>query len=602
MTFLGGETEKKKNISKIRKTQKQSIDLGLVSNPCKQLFRPSDADISHLGILYKGNRFQDTILFSKCLEKKYGETGLLYFYRGLSFRALGSLRQAVVCFSKVILLDPRNVAAHNYKGEVLDILGDLIDAAQSFRDAISIDPSFSDGHHNLGLCLKRMGNIKESIESYSKAIKINPKNFMAHNNLGNALYSIGRVEDSIESFKQAININPEFSEVYFNIGNAFRLLKMHKLAIEHYRTALDKNPDLAEAYNYLGTLLGELGYTDSALAQLEKAIGIKPGYAIAHNNAGKILFECCNNQDALREYTRALLAKPDYIEAFCNRAVLYFRIGDYQNSIRDYLDAVKADPKCIEAYYGLGNVWNAIGESSKALTNYNKAIQINPEHQSSKYMVASLTGMKFSHAPVEYIRDLFDNFAKNFDETLITNLKYQGPNHLLKLFSNAFEQRSDKYPVAVDLGCGTGLTGELFRDHTDYLIGVDLSKNMIQKAEERKVYDSFFIQDISSYLYETANRFDFFICADVFIYFGDLSSLFKLIKNRSQKSSTLAFWTEHSKTDDFYLSKVGRFCHSRKYILSLLKQSGFKLISFETNKLRKEGKNWVEGDFYIAQR
>ena len=593
---------KKKNISKIWKTQKQPIHLGLGSNPSEKSSRPSDADISHLRLLYKGNKFQDTILFSRGLEKKYGEIDLLYFYRGLSFKALGSLRQALDCFSKAIQLNPQNFLAHNHKGEVLEILGELINAAQSFRDAIVIDKNFSDGHHNLGLCLKRMGNIKESIDSYSKAIEINPKNFMTHNNLGNALYSIGRVEESIESFKQAINLNPEFSEVYFNIGNAFRLLKMSKLAIDHYRTALKKKPDFAEAYNYLGTLLGELGHTDSALAQLEKAVEAKPGYAIAHNNAGKILFESRNNQDALREYNRALLAKPDYTEAFCNRAVLHFRIGDYKNSIRDYLDAVKVDPKCIEAYFGLGNVWNAIGESSKAIINYNKAIQINPEHQSSKYMVASLTGMKFPRAPVEYIRDLFDNFAKKFDESLIIHLKYQGPTHLLKLFSNAFGQRSDKYSATVDLGCGTGLTGKLFRDHTDYLIGVDLSKNMIQKAEEKKIYDDFFIQDMSSFLYETTNSFDFFICADVFIYFGDLSSLFELIKNRSQKSATLAFWTEHSKTEDFYLSKVGRFCHSKKYILSLLKQNGFKLISFETNKLRKEGKNWIDGDFYIAQR
>ena len=593
---------KKKNIGKIRKTQKQPIDLGHGSNPYKKSFRPSDADISHLKLLYNDNRFQDTILFSLGLEKKFEETEILYFYRGLSFRALGLLRQAVDCFSKVILFNPQNVLAHNHKGEVLEILGDLINATQSFRDAISIDPNFSEGHHNLGLCLKRMGNIKESIESYSKAIRINPKNFMVHNNLGNALYSIGRVDESIESFKQAINLTPEFSEVYFNIANAFRLLKMPKLAIDHYRMALNKNPNFAEAYNYLGTLLDELGYTDSALAQLEKAIELKPGYAIAHNNVGKILFESHNNKDAIIEYTRALLAKPDYIEAFCNRAVLHFRIGDYKNCIRDYLGAIKFDPKCIEAYYGLGNVWNAIGDSSKALINYNKAIQINPEHHSSKYMVASLTGMKFSHAPVEYIRDLFDNFAKKFDEAFINNLKYQGPTHLLKIFLNAFEQRSGKYPVAVDLGCGTGLTGKLFKAHTDYLIGVDLSKKMIQKAKEKKIYDDFFIQDISSFLNETTNCFDFFICADVFIYFGDLSSLFKLIKNRSQKSSTLAFWTENSKTDDFYLSKVGRFCHSKKYILSLLKQSGFKLISFETNKLRKEGKNWIDGDFYIAQR
>ena len=39
-------------------------------------------------------------------------------------------------------------------------------------------------------------------------------------------------------------------------------------------------------------------------------------------------------------------------------------------------------------------------------------------------MVASLTGMKFSHAPVEYIQDLFDNFA--LPEYLHKNVQYFG--------------------------------------------------------------------------------------------------------------------------------------------------------------------------------
>ena len=88
---------KKKNISKIWKTQKQPIHLGLGSNPSEKSSRPSDADISHLRLLYKGNKFQDTILFSLSLEKKFEEAEILYFYRGLSFRALGLLRQAVDC-------------------------------------------------------------------------------------------------------------------------------------------------------------------------------------------------------------------------------------------------------------------------------------------------------------------------------------------------------------------------------------------------------------------------------------------------------------------------------------------------------------------------
>ena len=125
---------------------------------------------------------------------------------------------------------------------------------------------------------------------------------------------------------------------------------------------------------------------------------------------------------------------------------------------------------------------------------------------------------------------------------------------------------------------------------------------MIQKAREKKIYDELIVEDFSKILSQRIRVFDLFICVDVFIYFGDLSEIFKLLRNRSRSLAILAFSTEHSDKRSFALSRFGRFSHSKDYIHSLINEYGFELVSFKTENLRKEGKKWVKGDFYLARR
>ena len=46
-----------------------------------------------------------------------------------------------------------------------------------------------------------------------------------------------------------------------------------------------------------------------------------------------------------------------------------------------------------------------------------------------------------------------------------------------------------RFGTMLDLGCGTGLAGEAFRPHVDWLEGVDLSPGMIAQARKKTIYD-----------------------------------------------------------------------------------------------------------------
>jgi predicted TPR repeat methyltransferase len=94
-------------------------------------------------------------------------------------------------------------------------------------------------------------------------------------------------------------------------------------------------------------------------------------------------------------------------------------------------------------------------------------------------------------------------------------------------------------------------------------------------------------------------NFDYFISTDVFVYIGDLSDVFRLIKSSNKTGGKLAFSTEHYDGDSFFLEQSGRYSHSKKYIESLCKTFGYELRHFETQALRKEKDEYLTGGLYL---
>jgi predicted TPR repeat methyltransferase len=90
---------------------------------------------------------------------------------------------------------------------------------------------------------------------------------------------------------------------------------------------------------------------------------------------------------------------------------------------------------------------------------------------------------------------------------------------------------------ALDLGCGTGLSGQAFRSLVNRLEGVDISSKMVALAEQKKIYDALNVGEILDYLKPSTTYYDLFIAADVLAYFGNLAPLFENVKKRSAKGA-----------------------------------------------------------------
>ena len=100
-----------------------------------------------------------------------------------------------------------------------------------------------------------------------------------------------------------------------------------------------------------------------------------------------------------------------------------------------------------------------------------------------------------SGGPPAFVELLFDQYAPRFERSLVDKLAYRGPALILeRLQANGFTRAQR----ALDLGCGTGLMGEVLRPLCTRLEGIDLSGEMLRQARAKGIYDRLEKADIAA--------------------------------------------------------------------------------------------------------
>ena len=377
------------------------------------------------------------------------------------------------------------------------------------------------------------------------------------------LYGQGQFLQALDQISQLMQQFPNSVSLHNILGSVNKGLGKSYAAIEAYNKALALEPDNAGPYYNKGNALKEQGKIEEAIVAYRKAITLKPDYAVAHSNLGIALQDQGKLEDAIASYNKALVIKPDYADA----------------------------------YYNLGNALREQGDLKGVIESYNKALAIKPDYAQVKHMLSSLAGETTNSAPAKYVEALFDNYASKFETVLVGELGYNIPKVLSNIIVS--EHSYGLLGSVLDLGCGTGLTGVEIKGFCSNLEGIDLSNRMLEQARVKNVYDKLSHFDIIGYLSNEELNFDYFISTDVFVYVGNLSEMFRLIKSRNKRHGKLTFSTEHTEKDGFHLQRTGRYSHSKSYIEGLCEQFNYTISHFSQTNLRKEKGEFLTGGIYI---
>ena len=565
------------------------------------LLSPQDAEAhNNLGVTLKelGKLDEAVVTYNQAIALK-PDFVEAHYNLGVTLKALGRLEEALASYKQAIALKPNYAQAHYNLGNTLQELGRLDEALASYKQAMALKPDYAEAHSNLGNTLKELGRLDEAVDSYTQAIALKPDFAEAHSNLGNTLKDLGRLDEAEASYNQAIALKPDYAQAHYNLGITLKELEKLDEAKASYNQATALNPDFAEAYSNLGVTLRELGRLDEALASYKQAIALKPDFAEAHYNLGNTLKDLGRLDEAEASYNQAIALKPDYAQAHYNLGVTLQELGRLDEALASYNQAIALKPEYPEAHNNLGNTLKDLGRFDEAEASYAQAIALKPEYSSAKHMLAALSGKTTETAPRDYVENLFDNYAAKFESSLVNNLEYKIPRVIAEIIIK--DSKFDLLGSIMDLGCGTGLFGMEIKQFCEHLEGIDLSEKMLDEAIKKGIYNKLIKEDILAYLSSADLNFDYFVSTDVFIYIGDLSDIFRLIKSRNKTGGKLVFSTEDYDGDGFFLEQSGRYSHSKKYIEGLCKKFRFELRHFEIQALRKDKNQYISGGLYILE-
>ncbi len=535
----------------------------------------------------KGAHLDACHLFYQAIMQKK-DNPAFYYNLAFSLKLDNKPYEAIENFQKALMLKPDIKEAYNELGVIYQGLGNLSTARENWKKALLLDNDYVDANANLARSYEK-DDLPLALSELKNLISHYPEEPLPLYYLASILMNNREYEQATSVAFQAEAKAPCVDEIQVILGMLFRHQGKIDDAKKHFETAKELNPFNIAALIGLADVSSQKKDFNQAEELYKRAIELDKTNFAAHQNYAEMLFKQNRKLEALEEYRQAVILNPKSAELNNNLGVVLRDCQDYEQAMGLFINALVLEPLLEAAAVNAVEtliLWHR-KDADTALKIAENWYRQMPENIFAKHIYCCLKGEK-SEADISYNQRLFESFADNY-ELVMSSVGYTAPLAVGRIAGSV-------KGTVVDLGCGTGLVGQVVKSPENHLTGVDISEKMLLKAKEKGVYDELICQDIISFLNEN-NKFDWAIAADVLGYLGNLEAFFA-----AAKGIKLIFTTEAAENDDdFYLQPNGRYQHSSKYIEKLLKLNGYSDIFQEHLVLRQENGCDVFGILWKAE-
>ncbi|ADE10820.1 tetratricopeptide repeat protein [Sideroxydans lithotrophicus] len=413
------------------------------------------------------------------------------------------------------------------------------------------------------------GDLESAEALYREIIQADPGNAQAMHYLGYLLQQTDRLAEAHEQLAAAIALDDRHSEWHFN----------------------------------LGIVLSKQGQAAAAAEAFSKAVVIDPGKYFYWTNLGAA---CESNQEwviAEQCYQAAIDIDPDCPDAFFLMSALCLKLERFQEAQHFNYRGIVVSPAGSKPKVVVGQALYELGRVDDAIALLEDWLVEEPGNPVATHLLAAYRGRQIpAQCSNPYVEQTFDEFANSF-ENVLGRLKYCGPQ-LVQDFVAGLDIPAASLS-ALDLGCGTGLIGEVLKPYARELVGVDLSQAMLDRAAAKRIYRQVHKTDITEFLHAGRERYDLIACMDTFIYLGRLEEVAELLYQNLVPGGLLIFSTEklsNSSGQDYRLNISGRYSHHQDYLDRILRDAGFAMKQIRDMAIRTESGCPIEGQFVCVSR
>ena len=371
-----------------------------------------------------------------------------------------------------------------------------------------------------------------------------------------------------------------------------------------YHEVLRGNPRDLDALYGLGLVYLQAQQFEQAQYLFGETVRLNPLFADGFCVRGVALVRLGRHGEGLACFERALTIRPDSVDALSNHATALLEVGQTERALAGLDRALAIEPRHCVSWNNRGNALVALNRLQEAVESYDRALEIDPAHiPAAENRDNALFQLgRLSRCPPGFMRKLFDEFSSHYDDTMLVKLNYRAHLHLRDMADRALPKPVSSQRI-LDLGCGTGLVGEAFRDFAagGPIDGIDLAPRMIEAARTRGLYRNLVLADLESELAAPGPQYDLILAADTMIYIGDLSRCLSGVFGRLSPGGHYLFAVESFAGEGWEQTPENRFRHSEVYLRSEVARAGLDVLQIEPCTLRHQHDVPV-GGYVVALR
>ncbi|OGV28310.1 MAG: hypothetical protein A3F18_03195 [Legionellales bacterium RIFCSPHIGHO2_12_FULL_37_14] len=533
----------------------------------------------------KGQLNRASLIFTELLASDPKLFSALYGL-GIISAEQGDFVKALNLFKKATPGPKEKAKYYLYLGHIYRKLKEFANALEAYQNAAKAGLKSVDLHLSLANLYMLSANQNAALLEYDAALKLDPASTLAHYQLGLYFLKTRSYDWAKIQFNNVLNLNPHDINALFHLA----VCSLYKEELDEAQSQLEQvlkfDPEYIEAFINLGALALKKGQGQEAINNFTKALTLNPENTAARSNLAATFMHYSRHENALTHYLILLQRDPSNLDYLYNSAVAEMTLGQYENAKAKFLSILAIDEKHFETLYNLGVLTMRLRQTSKAITYLANAHAIKPTDASCCHLLNALRGSDSSNeVAIEHALQLFDQYSSYYEKHLLQTLNYRLPVIIGSfLTTHDLNNRSQ----TLDLGCGTGLCGEIIKPMTKYLVGVDLSAKMIERAQEKTCYDECIIDEALHFLQNCSQEFDLIIASDLFPYIGELDAYFTAINKCLKNGGSFIFTIETTTNKPWMLQETARFAHNIEYIETLCINNSLKVCSHETKPARDQ--------------
>lgn len=227
-------------------------------------------------------------LNSNCTENDNFDNA---YEKGKRLRDSKELSEAMICFKRMIKLNPNSAKAHTNLGATYYDIGEKDSASDEFKIAIKLDPNAPQPQFNLGVLLMDSNDCNAAIQRFEYASKLDHPRIKLDSLVawGECLKRLGATEKAFQKYQLSIDTDPKYGLAYFHWGADLLDQGQNSQAIDKFRKASELDDSIRlDALGMWGVALEKMDKKSEAKAKYQEVIDLAPNTEQAEKSRNSI--------------------------------------------------------------------------------------------------------------------------------------------------------------------------------------------------------------------------------------------------------------------------------------------------------------------------